>query len=446
MVSTEELSTEAKQQLITRVAESNFFRKSPRLREFLLYAGDCTLGDRLGDVREHVIAEKVFQRKGEYYDVQDSIVRAEARNLRKRLEKYFETEGLDETVLITMPKGGYSLAFEPRPQPEREIASVLKTSVAVTEPRSPSLELAPGQQPSRTRLSLRMLTIACVCLGILAALASALAVHWYPGSAGGLNTMSPSAETLPFSALFDNRQDTFIVTSDTAFLQISELEARRLTLNDYLVRAYPPIPHLSPPDLIERLNRAQYTDGAEMAIAGLILKRNAKFLQHTFLRSGRQLVLADFKSHNIVLLGSPISNPWADLYANQLNFQFDFDPRCGIEFRNRSPHKGELPTYPGPQDDKLNRTYAQVAFLPNTSSDTGSILLLAGTTAESTSAAGEFLLSKSGLAKTLKTIGIDPAGPPRYFEIFLRATTFVGGATQSEVIAYRLHPYSTHLN
>ena len=242
--------------------------------------------------------------------------------------------------------------------------------------------------------------------------------------------------------MFDNKQDTFIVTSDTAFLQIAELEGRRLTLNDYLVRAYPGIPHLFPPNLIQDWNRSQYTDGAETTIAGLIMKRNAASLQRTFLRSGRQVALADFKNHNVVLLGSPISNPWAELYANRLNFQFDFDTKCGIKFWNRSPHKGELPTYPGPQDDKLNRTYAQVAFLPNTSPDSGSVLLLAGTTAESTAAAGEFLLNESGLAKTLKKIGIDPAGPPCYFEIFLRATTFVGGATQSEVIADRLHPYS----
>ena len=444
MTSTEVWSAEAKEQLIARVADSSLFRKSPRLREFLRYAGDCTLGNRLRDLREQVIAEKVFQRKAEYYDFQDSIVRAEARNLRKRLEKYFETEGFEEAVLISMPKGGYSLTFGPRPpqaQPETAMASIPETvaGVVTEPPRLSRRKLASGQEPTWSTPSPRILRVACMCLGILATLASTLALHWYLRVAGG---PPARADTLPFSALFDNKQDTFIITSDTAFLQIAELEGRRLTLNDYLVRAYPGVPHLFPPNLIQDWNRSQYTDGAETTIAGLIMKRNAASLQRTFLRSGRQVALADFKNHNVVLLGSPISNPWAELYANRLNFQFDFDTKCGIKFWNRSPHKGELPTYPGALDEKLNRTYAQVAFLPNTSPDSGSALLLAGTTAESTAAAGEFLLNESGLAKTLKKIGVDPSGPPRYFEIFLRATTFVGDATQSEVIAYRLHPYS----
>jgi hypothetical protein len=246
-----------------------------------------------------------------------------------------------------------------------------------------------------------------------------------------------------FSALFDNKQDTLIVTSDTAFLQIAELEGRRLTLNDYLMRAYPVIPHLFPPAPIHDLNRSQFTDGTETTIAGQLMKRNAGFLQRTFLRSGRQVALADFKSHNIVLLGSPVSNPWADLYADQLNFRFDFDSKCGITLRNRSPHAGEAPMYPAPQDNELNRSYAQVAFLPSTSPDGGSVLFLAGTTAEATGAAGECGLSEARLVRALKKMAMDPKGPPRYFEILLRATTFVGGATQSEAIAYRLRPYSS---
>lgn len=444
MLSTELLSIAAKRDLIARVANSNLFRKSPRLREFLLYAADCTLGNRLEDVREQIIAEKVFQRKAENYDVQDSIVRAEARNLRKRLERYFETEGSQESVLITMPKGGYSLAFQPRAQesqPNAPMRAILEsiTSVDPTE-ALPSFvrELAPGQQSSPSA----KLRIACICLATLATFACALAVRWYPGRAVEVNAIPARVDTLPFSASFDNKHDTFIVTSDTAFLQIAELEGRRLTLNEYLMRAYPRVLHLFPPDLIQNLNRSQYTDGAETTIAGLLMKRNANLLQRTFLRSGRQLELADFKNRNIVLLGSPVSNPWADLYANQLNFQFDFDSKCGIKLRNRSPHPGEAPVYPAPHDDELNRTYAQVAFLPTASPESGSVLLLAGTTAESTAAAGEFLLSESGIAKTLKKIGIDPKGPARYFELLLRATTFVGGATQSEVIAYRSHPYS----
>lgn len=440
MVSSEAPTIEAKRQLITRVAESDLFRKSPRLREFLLYTGDCTLKNRLSEVREQVIAEKVFQRKGQDYDIQDSIVRAEARNLRKRLEKYFESEGWAESYLITMPKGGYALSFELRPDRTQGQVAVEPGALNTVE-HLPDLDSDTPSTPERASpktpggLGKHVFAIVGI-IGI--AIAAVWIVRAYgPGAAASFVT--PAAATLPFSTLFDNKQEVYIVTSDTAFLQISELSGRRFTLNDYLMRSYPDANRTLTPDLMQILNRAQFTDGSETTIAGLMMRRNARYLQRTYLRSGRQLGLADLKSHNIVLLGSPISNPWAGLYADQLNFEFEYDSNNAIRLRNRSPRQGESEVYPQAADS--NHGYAQLVFLPNTSSDSGSVLLLAGTTGEATAAAGEFLLSESGLPKTLKAMGIDPAGPPRYFEIVLRATTFMGGATESQPIAYRLHPY-----
>jgi hypothetical protein len=446
VISTDVLSFEAKLQLVARIADSSLFRKSPRLREFLLYTGDCTARNRLADVREQVIAEKVFQRS-QYQDFQDSIVRAEARNLRKRLEKYFETEGLSESVVVTMPKGGYALAFEPRLsgwEPSSEVIPLAETaaSLEIEEHKPSSLPIPVSGGAHRAQSSTYILKSVILLFGFLTVLFGALAIRWYPGATAGAKVPVTKMDALPFSALFDSQRETIIVTSDTAFLQISELEGRRLSLDDYLVRAYGNLANDYPPDLIQRLNRAQFTDGSEVTIAGLIMSRYASFLQRTFLRSGRQLTLSDFKDHNIVLLGSPISNPWVDLYSSQFNFQFDFDSKGGIKFRNRSPRAGEAPMYPSGQGDESNRTYAQVAFLPNPAADSGSVLLLAGTTAEATAAAGEFVLNEAQMAKTLKRIGLDPKGSPRYFELLLRATTFIGGDTHSEVIGYRLHPYS----
>ncbi len=246
---------------------------------------------------------------------------------------------------------------------------------------------------------------------------------------------------LPFSALFESGRDTLIVTSDTAFVKISELEGRRFTLNEYLIRAFPDVPHVSPPDLIRNLNWSEFTDAGETKIAGLIMRKNANNLQRTFLRSGRQVQLADFNTQDIILLGSAISNPWGDLYANELNFEFEFNKKTGIKLVNRSPQHGELASYPSARDEDSNRRYARIAFLPHTSSGKGSALLIAGTTMEATEAAGEFLLNDAVLAKTLRKMGVDPNGPACYWEIVLRATTFMGGATHAEVIGYRLHPY-----
>jgi hypothetical protein len=239
---------------------------------------------------------------------------------------------------------------------------------------------------------------------------------------------------LPLSAMFDDSRDTLIVCSDTALWKITQLAKRRITLDEYLTRRYPVVPNLSPPDLISNLGLADYTSGYEMAAAGLILKRNAPFSDRIFLRAGHQLEIADFRDRDIILLGSPFSNPWADLYTDRLNFQFDLTAG-EISLRNSSPQPGEQARYPISQNDEYS--YTQIAFMPNMS-DAGHVLLLAGTNGEATSAAGEFVLDQGQMRAALKTLSIDPDGAPKSFELLLRVKSFFGGATRSELIAGRL--------
>jgi hypothetical protein len=81
--------------------------------------------------------------------------------------------------------------------------------------------------------------------------------------------------------------------------------------------------------------------------------------------------------------------------------------------------------------------YAVVAFVPNVNGE-GDVLLIAGTTAEGTEAAGEFITDETRVSAALKAIGIDPAGPPRHFEILLQAKAIAGSASQSTILASRL--------
>ncbi len=151
LIAAELLTLEEKKELVARVADSDLFRRAPRQREFLLYVAECTLSDQLEGVREQAIAEKVFGRSPNQYDG-DTIVRAEARNLRKRLDKYFETEGDKEPVTVCMPKGGYSLAFRNRtaesPQPE-ESEAALAPGRTFRNPRGSACADIAGSGPQR---------------------------------------------------------------------------------------------------------------------------------------------------------------------------------------------------------------------------------------------------------------------------------------------------------
>ncbi len=398
-----------------RVAGSSAFAKSPRLREFLAYVAECTLEERPLDAREQIIAERVFGRSSSNFQSgQDSIVRAEARNLRKRLELYFADEGQSEPVIVKMPKGGYLLAFERRPMLLEEVT----VAVPVAEP-------APIILPARRRRHIHwwMVAVVCALLGVL--------------TFAAYQTQRKSARgKLPFSALLSPGDDTLIVTSDTGLLQISTLARRRITLDEYMARTYPNVPNIEPPDLIRNWNLYEFTDSREMAIAGLIIRDHPQFASHIFLRSGHEVQLQEFKDHNAILVGSPISNPWAQLYEDRLNFRCELQESGRIVFRNARPKQGELEWYPSTDDINHGYTYARIVFVPKAEGE-GAALLIAGTTAQSTQAAGEFVVDGGRIERMLHELGIDPSGSPQRFEVLLRSSNFVGGAILPEVVAWR---------
>lgn len=436
-------AAEGKCLLIRRIAASELFTKAPRLRDFFLYAAECTLENRLADVREQVIAERVFKRSFDLNGGQDSIVRAEARNLRKRLETYFETEGKDEPVIVTMPKGGYALAFQAREvnteaAPKNEAVMAPPTESAVRNPEPiPTIPLkAIPANTSDPRL--RLYRNALVVLGAFGVVMMAFAFYWRSAETRLAHELHIEPPMLPFSALFNNDTESIIVTSDTGLMQISSLAHRRISLDEYIARSYPTIPNIEPPWLVTNWNIWEFTDGREMTLASDILRSNAQFSQRISMLSGHKVQLHDFKDKSAVLIGSPVSNPWAQLYEERLNFRCKFGTNDRILFEERLA-SGALRQYPNDDDIRHNRTYARIAFLPRTS-DAAPTLLLAGTTAQSTEAAGELVLNRERMARTLRSIGIDPSGPPRFFEVLIRSNDFVGGAILPEVVAWRVKP------
>jgi hypothetical protein len=432
------LSVEQKRSLIQRIANSERFQKAPRLRDFLVYSAECTLEKRFLEVREQVIAEKVFNRGSNHFQgAQDTIVRAEARNLRKRLETYFEIEGKEEAVIVSMPKGGYSLAFEPRPHPrfgafleEPEI----QAHVGLAQPKAatPAVQVpSGGDRPT----SLRIYQTCCIALGLIASVASAIAWSTWSSEHRLQQKLGISSPAFPFSALFSANPETMIVTSDTGLLQISSLAHRRITLDEYMARSYPEVRNIEPPYLIRNWNIWEFTDGREMAIAGLILRGNAQFASRIWLRSGHEVQLQDFKDKSAIIIGSSISNPWAQLYEDQLNFRCELGDNNQIHFNDAS----SADHYPNDDDNRHSRTYARIAFLPR-SADTSPALLIAGTTAQSTQAAGELVTNQDRLDPLLRKIGLDPKGSPRFFEILIRSSNFVSGAILPELVSWRTKP------
>ena len=97
------------------------------------------------------IGKHVLRRRQSHFDPNtDNIVRVQARYLRKKLEEYFSSEGRDEPVLLTIPKGTYVPRFEMR---SVAAAGTLETGA---KPKRPAWN---------PRITVALVAVLAACLG-----------------------------------------------------------------------------------------------------------------------------------------------------------------------------------------------------------------------------------------------------------------------------------------
>jgi len=88
-----QLSAESIRTQLRKILSSSTFARSERLARFLNFTIDETLEGRGDQLKEFVIGVEVFDKTEKYDPRMDPIVRVEARRLREKLRKYYETEG-----------------------------------------------------------------------------------------------------------------------------------------------------------------------------------------------------------------------------------------------------------------------------------------------------------------------------------------------------------------
>jgi TolB-like protein len=108
------ISERAIRDQVSRILESSMFIQSERLGRFLRFTVETTLAGEAGSVKEYLIGTEVYERKPSYHPGEDSIVRSEARRLRRKLKEYYESDGKDDSVLIYYRPGSYVPVFQLR--------------------------------------------------------------------------------------------------------------------------------------------------------------------------------------------------------------------------------------------------------------------------------------------------------------------------------------------
>src|SRR5581483_11520337 len=136
--------------------------KAESLCKLLRYLADHALAQPGVPLKEYQIATEVFGRSEDFDPQSDSAIRVQAGRLRLKLVDYYSHEGVNDTVIVEIPNGSYTLSFHERETP------------VVSLPRPPFIAHPPVEiAPPPPRLSRGWtFAIAALLLLLVAALLS----------------------------------------------------------------------------------------------------------------------------------------------------------------------------------------------------------------------------------------------------------------------------------
>lgn len=428
------LADDQRWQLARRIAASSSFARSTLLSRFLLYVCDRALAGKTDEISEHQIGVHVFGRRPGYNPSEDNIVRSYARQLRQRLDHYFEAEGKHEELRLSIPRGKYVPLFEPNRPAD---------TTAVTEDVSRESRAfdAPHNEPTPVRRApiagpwkFRAAAIIAVALVLLASGALAWKVL---GVSGRVPT---DTSHLLWAQLFDQSHQTLVVPADDGLVMIQNLTDHSIHLAEYVDRDYVSIKSRYKIDAqnMADLDQQRYTSMADLDAVLKFSRLPEAAPDHFVVRYARELHMEDLKNSNAILIGSSFSNPWVELFQKNLNFEFDYQPRPNeSRIINRHPLNGELPVYENDATAPSHRTYAVIAFVPNLN-DTGWVLIVEGLTMAGTQAAADILFNRQAMLPVLSKAHA-ANGQLHSFELLIETRSFGSNAPQATIIASRTY-------
>lgn len=404
--------------LLQRVASSEQFRGSVRLREFLLYVGECAIRDSPKDATEQQIGIHVFHRPPGYNSSEDSIVRTHARLLRRKLGEYFSGEGAHEDRIIEIPKGHYLPVFLPvrkhgplavdTPPLRRKMSASSEISIA---PAAPDV----SKPPLRKAAKIWFTTALCSIVILLAAIA------WRGRSKP--QTVPSGMETLwgPFLS----GSPPLVIYSNALFIRDSR--------NGFQVATDEPGTDANQP--LRESGTFLYTGtGAVMAIHQLTQLFDA---HHSAFILKRSLLVTwdDARSTNLIFIGSRSQNPALTMLPAMNDFTLLLDPD-GAGFINDHPKPGEPKLYSRPRYF-FSKDYAVLALMPGLQPGKW-ILVFSGVSTLGTEAAVEYACRPEDVSALWRAASFKN-GEIRPFEALLE-TTIVGGVPmEARLVTIRTH-------
>lgn len=427
------LEVEEARAQVERIFQSKTFRSSDVLRHLLAYLVDASLAGTADELKEYTVAVDALGKPSSYDPRQESAVRMQVGRLRQKLTEYYRTEGVDDPVIVDLPKGGFRVVFEPRK--------------AAFDPITLPDPVIEEIQPLGWRRREVMLAI-----GLVAALASTAFFalqYWRAGQASSRSAgeaavpWTPEIQQLWDPILSSNRPLVVCIATPLSVLIPGYGFVREFAVNDW--EDVPKSKGIAALKDALHANTVQPTfgyTGVGTASAALLLGQFLGARQKSLVMTRANLLsLPELMEENVVFLG-PLTGE-REIRALRVDQEILLEPD-GI--RNLHPRPGEPAFVPegagipgGPSakrggEDSMD-TYSLISRVPGLRGK-GEILSLSGNQISSVMAGAQALTDPS-VAKMLVSKMRKPDGAiPRYFQVVLRVRSMDGVPTE---ITYMFH-------
>jgi len=202
---------------LEQILGSRTFQGAEAQKKFLRYVVENVVDCQSTHIKEISIGMDVFDRGDQFDPRMDTIVRVEARKLRTRLNRYYETEGASDPIRILFPARGYTPSFqfaeesrEPARDvvvsgPEGEESYVAKEVSSAVNIFAAAYSSSPPSEERRHTSKRRKLLLGLAIIGLLVCGAVV-----FTQVSRAPQTGTPSVAVLPFRNLGDAQDDASI--------------------------------------------------------------------------------------------------------------------------------------------------------------------------------------------------------------------------------------------
>ncbi len=428
-------------ELTRRILASSQLNRSIRLSKLFQYLCERVLDDDIQDIHELELGQKVFGRAARYDTMADNIVRVHASMLRKRLAEYFRTEGRDEEFIVEIPRGNYAPVFRRRTAEElapstEAIPSAPAFSAVAGATASPAGEIhepAPlGTTDASPALASphagdKKLWIAvafAVGFAILSSLLYIRLQHVRTAAAPGPPSLTGQVGAF-WSTIFPANHTTDVVMDDASLGLYEEATNQSIPIGEYFDRTYMrnlftgPGPAEHDPNWLHQLLLRRQSTYAASSLVWRLGQIAAAEQGQARLQFARDLSFQQTKLDNLVLLGTPSSNPWIQLFQSGLTLSWAFDPISKAFYPMDSSTPGGATRFKPTDESKIRDSYATISFLSNLSG-TGRTLIISGSGGTATDAAMHWLLQESSFEQLRSHLPTGSNGVLPPFEALLR--------------------------